>query len=73
MLTIAVSKLLRTTLYVFFFSVLNDLPSGSVGDVQNLQNEEQCYPLQEMMTFKLSSLQVVPFSVLWLDLNYFWL
>ena len=57
MLTIAV----RTTLCVFF-SVLNDLPSGSVGDIQNLQNEEQCYPLQEMMTFKLSSLQVVPFQ-----------
>ncbi|KAM4086757.1 hypothetical protein ACJW30_10G126200 [Castanea mollissima] len=40
--------------------VLNDLPSGSVGDIQNLQNEEQCYPLQEMMTFKLSSLQITP-------------
>nr|POE52556.1 hypothetical protein CFP56_51691 [Quercus suber] len=40
--------------------VLNDLPSGSVGDIQNLQNEERCYPLQEMMTFKLSSLQITP-------------
>ncbi|KAF3958938.1 hypothetical protein CMV_016201 [Castanea mollissima] len=40
--------------------VLNDLPSGSVGDIQNLQHEEQCYPLQEMMTFKLSSLQITP-------------
>jgi hypothetical protein len=46
------------------FSVLHHLSNGSSGEIQNLHNIEQCYPLQKNMTFKLMSQQVVAFTVL---------
>lgn len=52
------------------FPVLNHLSNGSSGEIQNLQNIEQCYPLQKRMKFKLTSQQVVAFTVLGLFFCY---